>query len=741
MSVVLSATFYGCKTNTDDLWDSIHQLDGRVTSLENLCRQVNGNITTLQALVKALQDNVSITKVTPLTEEGQTVGYIINFSKGSPITIYHGTKGDKSDKGDSGTIPQIGVKIDTDGIYYWTLNGDWLTDELGERIKAVGKDGVPGKDAITPQLKIEEGRWMMSTDDGISWADLGQATGDKGNSLFQDITVDDENNQAIFTLTDGTIIKLPLIVSDMSTYPLIVTFKTIHVNQTIQVARDVEGYPVAGLENRLQIIDYGDGTKGTSSTHTYAAAGEYTVTFALENEVTEIGESAFRDCMQLIDVEYTERITQIGDFAFYNTGLVSIIIPNTITRIGVSAFSSCKNVEKISIPNSVVSLGTRSFSYKTTGELFIDCDMPSTDGFGTNSVFYCSNISKVTIGKNVSSIGDWEFYSCNKIQSIEYEENSNLKNIGYAAFQCSLVEEMPIPASVQTIGEYAFALCNNLKAFKMVGSSMNGNYTVWDDVLWYRIMPHVLLRYPPKKEGDTYEIERTKYCCGIAKGAFRDCINLRKIILPDYYISPMSLGAGTFMDCINLSVVDNFEHTEAVSLENTFRGCESLTSIQLPETLEEINYSTFQNCTNLLQVKIPESVKIIGESAFDGCMRLTGNLVISDNVETIGPRAFNGCIGFNGNLVIGRNVKSIGYGAFRSVKIENNGGDSYEQMMPLNFSKIYCYGSIPPSSEGKYDYINEIFGGIRLPYLGVLKGYKDVYEKNGWDFFETIEEL
>ena len=67
MIAALSTSFYSCKTNTDDLWDSIHQLDGRVTSLEELCKQMNGNIGALQTLLQALQSNVSITKVNPVT--------------------------------------------------------------------------------------------------------------------------------------------------------------------------------------------------------------------------------------------------------------------------------------------------------------------------------------------------------------------------------------------------------------------------------------------------------------------------------------------------------------------------------------------------------------------------------------------------------------------------------------------------------------------------------------------------
>lgn len=250
----LTTTFYSCKTNTDDLWDSIHQLDGRVTSLEELCKQMNGNISSLQKLVQALQDNNSITMVTPVKQGDKTIGYTISFTKGEPITIYHGEKGDKGEQGDKGetgdkgdtgdngkdgTTPIIGVKQHADGIYYWTLNGDWLRDNSGNMIKAEGKDGtngndgtngedgkdgedgLNGKDGITPLLEIRNGRWYLSSDDGQTWTDIGQATGESGkdgvngtdgkngDSLFQEIDYTSDLNFVIFTLADGTILKLP----------------------------------------------------------------------------------------------------------------------------------------------------------------------------------------------------------------------------------------------------------------------------------------------------------------------------------------------------------------------------------------------------------------------------------------------------------------------------------------------------------------------------------------------------
>ena len=241
MKKLLSLVFcglllFGCSDKYDDsaLRNDLNDLENRVTKLEELCTQMNTNISSLQKIVDALQDNLSISKVEQISD-----GYIIHFSDGSTATIKNGK--------DSGTIPVIGVRKDTDGCYYWTLDGEWLTDEKGNKVKAQGtdgKDGVDGedgndgadgedgtdgtngKDGITPQLKIENGRWMLSMDDGKTWTDIGQATGADGkdgadgtdgedgvdgkdgtNGIFKSVTEDDDN--VYFTLEDDSVITIP----------------------------------------------------------------------------------------------------------------------------------------------------------------------------------------------------------------------------------------------------------------------------------------------------------------------------------------------------------------------------------------------------------------------------------------------------------------------------------------------------------------------------------------------------
>jgi hypothetical protein len=158
---------------------------------------MNSNIEALQAIVDALQNNDYVTGVKPIYEDGKVIGYTISFSKSDDVAIYHGqdgkdgvdgtpgqdgapgqdgTDGEDGKDGADGHTPVIGVAKDADGIYYWTVDGKWLLDADGNKVKAVGTDGQngsngqdgaagapgsDGKDGVTPQLKIEEGYWYV----------------------------------------------------------------------------------------------------------------------------------------------------------------------------------------------------------------------------------------------------------------------------------------------------------------------------------------------------------------------------------------------------------------------------------------------------------------------------------------------------------------------------------------------------------------------------------------------------
>ena len=247
-----------------DIWDSIDELkkdyeslSGRVSKLEELCKEMNTNISALQTLVNAQQTGDYITAVTPITKDGKEIGYVITFAKNTPVTIYHGSNGTSGigGQGSDGSTPVVGVAQDTDGIYYWTLNGTWMLNDKGERIRVTGlngsdgsdgssgndgtdgnngsdgTNGKDGKDGITPQLKIENDYWYVSYDNGVTWAALGKATGengaqgprgekgdkgDQGDSMFKAVTQDE--TYVYFILNNGTTIKVTKLTESGATY-------------------------------------------------------------------------------------------------------------------------------------------------------------------------------------------------------------------------------------------------------------------------------------------------------------------------------------------------------------------------------------------------------------------------------------------------------------------------------------------------------------------------------------------
>ena len=178
--------------------------ESRLTELERVTAQQNTNLESLKAIVAALQEKDYVTSVSPVKSGEDIVGYTIAFSKSDAITIHNGK---------DGYAPIIGVRQDeTDGHWYWTLGGEWMTDSSGVRVRASAKEGesgLAGASGLTPQLKIVDGYWYVSYDNGNTWGEdpLGQATGDSGYTMFTEVSYDDD--YLYITMSDGYRLSLP----------------------------------------------------------------------------------------------------------------------------------------------------------------------------------------------------------------------------------------------------------------------------------------------------------------------------------------------------------------------------------------------------------------------------------------------------------------------------------------------------------------------------------------------------
>ena len=136
MSVAVLA---GCTADMDKFTERLDDLEARVAALEELCAQMNEDISSMRTVISALEEGLYITDVRDVDD-----GYLIEFSNGDTITIHHGEDGEDGKDGVDGYTPVIGVRMDTDGVYYWTLDGEWLLDDEGNKMRVTGEDGKDG---------------------------------------------------------------------------------------------------------------------------------------------------------------------------------------------------------------------------------------------------------------------------------------------------------------------------------------------------------------------------------------------------------------------------------------------------------------------------------------------------------------------------------------------------------------------------------------------------------------------
>ena len=256
----------------------------------------------------------------------------------------------------------------------------------------------------------------------------------------------------------------------------------------------------------------------------------------------------------------------------------------------------------------------------------------SVTSIGDYAFFDCSSLTSIEIPSGVTSIGYPAFSGCSSLTSIEFEENSQLTSIGDNAFSsCSSLTSIEIPSGVTSIGSQAFYGCSGLTS---VTFGENSQLT------------------------------------SIGFQAFDDCYSLESIEIPS---GVTSIGIYAFRGCFSLTSIEIPSGVTSIG-NSAFEGCSSLTSIVV-ESGNTI-YDSRDNCNAIIETAtntliavcqntvIPNTITYIGESAFEDCSSLT-SIEIPSGVTSIGERAFYDCSGLT-SVTFGENsqLSSIGYRAF-----------------------------------------------------------------------------
>ena len=562
-----------CKYDDDDLWNSVHGLENRVAKLEELCKQMNTNISSLQTIVTALQNNVYVTGTTPLMKDGKEIGYTITFSKGNPITIYHGKDGQD---GEDGTTPTIGVKKDTDGVYYWTLNGEFIVVD-GGKIQAEGKDGINGTNGTTPQFKIENDYWFVSYDNGANWTQLGKATGEDGiggDSMFSGVDYETSTDYVIFTLSNGTQIKLP-------------TWSAFEALQRLCNETNTNLSALQTIVTALQNNDYI--TSVDPLTENGKVVG-YTIKFAKSNPIVIYNGKDGADGVDGNTPVIGVKKDTDGIYYWTLDGEFIVVDGQKIKAQGTDGNNGADGSDGVT-PKLEIQEGYWWISYdngtnwtqlgKATGEDGKDADSIKITQDENNVYFELADGTVITMPQNNdTTTQNIQFadpitkYLC----SSQWLNSSNIDNLN--SWDKNLDGELSYQeaANVKYIGYYHYFHGSAISSF---------------NELRYFI-------------GVTY----------IGKEAFKDCSKLYTIVIPD---NVKTIEQNAFSGCSDLQFVTWGNNITDIQ-DRAFYGCTSLRFIILGDYVETIGAYAFYGASSInistLRVTLPASVKSIGDYAF-----------------------------------------------------------------------------------------------------------------------------
>lgn len=618
----------GCSDYDDsDLVNRVGSLENRVSALEALCKEMNSNISSLQGLVTALQQNDYITDVTPISEGGTTIGYKISFAKGDPIEIYHGQDGQDGQDGAPGQdgkdasdlVPTIGVKLDNDGRYYWTLDGEWLLDDKGNKVPATGQDGQDGqngqngtpgtpgqdgqngsdgKDGITPQFKIEEDYWYISYDNGLTWAKLGKATGEDGkdgisggDSIFRSVTQDEL--YVYFELTDGTVLKLS------KGAPLTITFE----------------------EGDLVVLS-------PHSTHRI----NYTVNSSIEPVKVAVTYSP--------DI----RAKVITNDATALTGAIEVVTGDQIDEYSqVIVFVS--NGEKIIM---------QTIAFEQSGlEIYDNATHTINAEGGEITLEFMTNMAcEVEIPENVSWITKVPATRALELHTatLKVEANSG------ASRSCEVwvyAKENPNLAVCYTIRQEAAAAQPNQILYTTNDGQM---ISIDNEEFAATILTHT---YADGQGIITFDSNLSK----ISEWAFSEAENLTTMVLPT---GIKSIDYAAFSFCHSLTHVELPSDLEAIG-DYLFYECMSMEELHIPHTVKSFGEFSFYQCSGTVTVSCNLEDVIADDGIYTNELPFYSSffttLIFDDQVTSIGDFS---CMATESiqRLEIGKNVQRIGQQAF-----------------------------------------------------------------------------
>lgn len=435
--------------------------------------------------------------------------------------------------------------------------------------------------------------------------------------------------------------------------------KTVYFNAT-----NCNGMQYApwGDSSRVETLIVGDNVR-------YIPSGLFQKYSALKNvtlgkNVTTIYSYAFEGTTALKTIQFPEGLQEIKEYAFFNSGLTSVVLPSTLKRIEDCAFAKISlNCDQLVIPKNLQYIGYNIFSNPNAGtvkELVYNARQATSHAsMMVQAPFLNLNVEKITISKDVVSLGDYLFAGIGGVTTatIDIQGNtlpwglfsnvttlekvvlgSNIRKIEANVFEdCSNLKEIQGIEQITHLGANVFTNCTKITSFDFTNLLEWGGYSFNGSGLSSVILPDNMTELPV--------------------GAFAGCQYLKTLTLPSNLVT---ISADAFYGSgIETLILPN----TVTSIEMyAFRYCHSLYEIVLSDALETIGSNCFEQCTSLKKLELPNGFTTLGGQALLGCTALE-SFTMPQSMTTIPSYCFSGCSSLK-EVVLMNQLTELPHGLF-----------------------------------------------------------------------------
>lgn len=366
------------------------------------------------------------------------------------------------------------------------------------------------------------------------------------------------------------------------------------------------------------------------------------------------GYSPFYNQRNLSDVRFSQAgcVTYCHDYLLYNVNnCEQLILPESLKKIGNSTFRGMTILKDIVIPNAVTEMGTYAFSEDTglkSAKLSTGCAWLKEGVFSE-----CSSLLSITIPPVVTKMDTKLFANCKSLDTVTFEGNSDMIEMGYGASQveyglfrdCPVVtlnldrwlsynteepsrspfysietlKNLNIGSNVGVIDKYMFSYCTGLETVYLPDNIESVG-------LWgFRGCSSLK------------DVRLSEKLSQISDYGFSECTSLDNVIFP---ASMTSIADNSFSNCTSLRKLDLGKSLMIIG-PAAFKNDTALEGIEIPETLYGLGVEAFANCTSLPSVAI-RAISSVGRQAFQGCTGLQW-VSLSDKTTSLGENSFDGC--------------------------------------------------------------------------------------------------